>query len=853
MKTIDTIIQPLLVATDERVDGIELDRDNSKFYSAAELVLETDVPLMYLTGKAGTGKTTFLKYIVSHYKGNMVVLAPTGLAAVNAGGQTIHSFFRMDFAPHLPNDSQYRVPNIYDYLRYNKLKRDIIKNLSLIVIDEISMVRCDILDLIDKILRVYREDKRPFGGVRMLLIGDTFQLPPIANDDDWNILKRAYSTPYFFGAEVYKEITPYYIQLEKPYRQTEVEFLSLLDKVRVNHLSDDDLAKLNSRVVSKSNVDMENASILLCPKNEQVNNYNALKYKQLPAEEYHFSAQVSGDFPPSMYPVEEDLALKIGAQVMITRNKREFGCFIYYNGNIGTVRAISDAGIEVAVENNLIVTVTEATWENVEYRLVQTDEGEKVESVVKGTFTQYPLKLAWAVTIHKSQGMTFDSIYADLSECFSFGQVYVALSRCRRLAGLHLLSPINRSTIKTDETVLRFAETETPETLIASELEKTKADRLYKRCWSELMGGKFKEALNTIVEAIKVRDDRETEKFQEGCNTLKRYRDIIIHGFLHYRQLAVTFFERNGILREEKNTLESNISKLKQEKQQLVARVSELNTQIEAIKSSHQQQIHEKENEIKFLKDSLKTQNDKAKQEKEQLVSQIEELCDELATMTSKRWKQAFAKTKKSKQEKEQLVAQVAALDEELRSITPSCQEQILARDEEARQEKEQLVTQLMALGDNLNAVTSSYQEQLLAKDQKIDLLSTTIEAQKEKFNGEKVQLELRIAELNNEQKKLTLSHRKEINKKNKEINALHKETESQLNELNSKLTQYEAQITEQQQKIGIKEKTIRKEELINENNLKRMATLSQENKKIKAEIERLKKITWWQKLCGEK
>ena len=580
----DTIENPKT----EYVSGIKLDPTNTTFFNAAKLVLETDKPLIYLTGKAGTGKTTFLKYIVSQYQENKIVLAPTGLAAVNAGGQTIHSFFKLDFNPHLPDDSKFQKPHIYDWLKYNQAKRDLINSISLIIIDEISMVRCDILDAIDKILQVYRNNNKPFGGVRMLLIGDTFQLAPIAKKPEWDILKEAYPNTYFFSSKVYGKTLPIYIQLDKPYRQTEKEFLSLLDKIRINAISNEELDELNSKTISRTSQSVEKTSIVLSPRNYSVDKYNYESFSRLNSEEQNFPAKIIGDFPVSLYPVEKDLKIKIGAQVMITKNNwdKQSNKFIYYNGNIGTVQEITNDKIKIELNDKNIVEVEKASWENVEYKLIQENGKRTIESIVKGTFTQFPLKLAWAVSVHKSQGMTFDSVCADLEDCFDYGQVYVALSRCRRLNGLHLLSPIKRSSITTDPAVLEFAKTQTPNTLLIQEIEKNKADKLYKQSRKELKEGKVLKALETFNEAIEVRDDRDTPLFQKYCN-------LVLHSFKHYKELAASLHQKRKELQAKLNELDVELedvkNKLNASQEELARTQGELQTAITEKNNEHKE------------------------------------------------------------------------------------------------------------------------------------------------------------------------------------------------------------------------------------------------------------------------
>lgn len=457
------------------------------------------------------------------------------------------------------------------------------------------MVRCDILDCIDIILRTYRTSKKPFGGVRLLLIGDLFQLPPISKNV-WNILKSEYESPYFFDAKAYRKSSPAYIELEKPYRQQEKEFLSLLDKIRINSITNEELAILNSKVVisHKHESEKDNSAIFLAPTNYQVDNYNGKMYSNLDTEECIFQANITGDYPKSSYPVDDILKLKVGAQVMIMKNKwnDQSQTFTYYNGSLGKIKEIKDSSIVVDItdggkKNENLVEVDKDTWENIEYHLVENEIKEDgiikkvktIEATVKGTFTQYPLKLAWAVSIHKSQGLTFDNIYADLSNCFDFGQVYVALSRCKRLNGIHLLYPIKRGDIKTDSRVLNFAATKTPNTLVIQEIEKGKANKLYKQCWEELGKGRILEALNNLEEAIKIRDDRDTANFKKHCS-------LIYNLFNHYKCLSSDLYNK-------KLKLQSKLSELEQEIASLDFQLQGLSCILQAKEDENEKQIQQ--------------------------------------------------------------------------------------------------------------------------------------------------------------------------------------------------------------------------------------------------------------------
>lgn len=507
------------------IDGIKLDPKNKQFFQAAELVRNSSQNIIYLTGKAGTGKTTFLKYIRETYPGNVVVLAPTGVAAVNAYGQTIHSFFRLEFTPYPPGDQRLQVPQIYERMSYRSEKIELINNLSLLIIDEVSMVRCDILDAIDTILRIYRKNQEPFGGVKVLLIGDLFQLPPIAQSSDWTVLGQYYKSPYFFDSSVYKRASSTYIELEKPYRQTEQEFIDILNKVRVNQLTDSDLKILNAKY-SKS---LPKESIFLTARNFDVENYNDKEYNELQGQEYIFNAQTVGTFSDSMKPVKDQISLKVGTQVMIMKNKynKQLDEFEYYNGSIGTVTQI-DSGckwVSIKLDKGL-VTVYPATWENIEF--TWNPKTKESETRILGTYTQIPLKLAWAITIHKSQGLTFDKVTADLNSCFDTGQVYVALSRCKKLGGLFLKSPLHKGVIKVDQNVVNFSQQKTPDTMIIEQVEAGKADKIYKDCRKAFDDNDAEKMIADYKEAVKIRDDFDTPKFNKyikvKLNLLHHYR-----------------------------------------------------------------------------------------------------------------------------------------------------------------------------------------------------------------------------------------------------------------------------------------------------------------------------------------
>ncbi len=443
------------------IDNIELDDGNEEFNQAVRLV-NNGAPLIYLTGKAGSGKTTFLKYIKYHTKKKTVVLAPTGVAALNAGGQTIHSFFRIPPSVFVPGDSRFRVrpdpdsedkSTVFDIFKYKKKQKKVIAEMELLIIDEISMVRCDLLDVVDRLLRIFRErEYLPFGGVQVILIGDAFQLPPIAQNDQWEIMKEHYETPFFFSSLVLRDNPPRYIELQKIYRQSDRQFIDLLNKIRVNQVGAEDMELLNSRFVPLTDTDRNHNYIVLATHNRIVDDINRRKLEELPSPLKSFKALTSGSFPDSMFPTDETLQLKVGAQVMFIRNDlyRQF-----FNGKIGIVKRIEEDMIVVETAEGDEIELKEHTWENVKY--TWNSKESKIEEETIGEFVQYPLKLAWAITVHKSQGLTFENVIADLSGSFSPGQVYVALSRCTSMEGLILKSRISRGAIRTDPFVLKFA------------------------------------------------------------------------------------------------------------------------------------------------------------------------------------------------------------------------------------------------------------------------------------------------------------------------------------------------------------------------------------------------------------
>ncbi len=406
---------------------------------------------IFLTGKAGTGKTTFLQNLKKDPLKRMAVVAPTGVAAINAGGMTIHSFFQLPFGLFLPEHSR----DASRHRRFTREKIRLIQSLDLLVIDEISMVRADLLDAIDDVLRRYKNRSQPFGGIQLLMIGDLHQLPPVVKDDEWHILSQYYETPYFFSSKALRQTDPVAIELKHIYRQSDDTFIRLLNKVRDNQLNAEVLDELNSRYIPHFEPPDDQPYITLTSHNASAQTINADKLAHIPGALFQFKAEVSGDFPEHAYPAEAFLELKTGAQVMFLRNDpaREKR---YYNGKIGRITRIRDGEISVLCpDDDEEITVTPAEWTNMKYSL---DENTKeVKENVVGSFTQYPLRLAWAITIHKSQGLTFERAIIDAQAAFAHGQVYVALSRCKSFEGIVLRSPIQYSSVRTDSTVRHFS------------------------------------------------------------------------------------------------------------------------------------------------------------------------------------------------------------------------------------------------------------------------------------------------------------------------------------------------------------------------------------------------------------
>ena len=408
---------------------------------------------IFLTGKAGTGKTTFLRRLKQECPKQMAVVAPTGVAAINAEGVTIHSLFQLPPQLFLPTPEARK--QLFSEMQMRAQKQRVLRNLELLVIDEVSMVRSDLLDTIDAVLRhIKHQPNHPFGGVQVLVIGDLFQLSPVAREEEWRVLQDYYRGPYFFQAHVFQQLNPVYIELDHVFRQSNIDFVEILNQVRNNTLTSQSLQMLNTRYLPEFKADEQNEYyIVLSTHNRKVDAINQREMDALGGKVYCYSATIKDTFPESMFPMDETLTLKLGARVMFTKNdssseKR------YYNGKLGVVSHLTDKTITVTCEGEEPIDVHRETWENIRYT---SDAGsEAVQPEVIGTFSHYPLRLAWAITIHKAQGLTFDRVVIDAADAFAAGQVYVALSRCRSLEGIVLLTPIPSRALTNAREVLEF-------------------------------------------------------------------------------------------------------------------------------------------------------------------------------------------------------------------------------------------------------------------------------------------------------------------------------------------------------------------------------------------------------------
>ena len=520
-----------------------LDLENNEFQALWKLISDTHQSV-FLTGKAGTGKSTFLKYICNNTRKKYVVLAPTGIAAVNVGGMTLHSFFKIPFRPLLPDDPDFSPLKIRKTLRYNKEKVKLLKELDLIIIDEISMVRADIIDFVDKVLRIYCENMRePFGGKQLLFVGDVFQLEPVVTSDMKEVLKHYYKQFFFFNARAFEMVKLVPIELRKIYRQNNPEFISLLDKVRIDKISSRELDVINKRYNPSYTPNREDFVMTLATRRDVVDSINQDCMDSLKTKSYTYSGVIEGEFPMQNLPTAQELTLKVGAQVIFVRNDKDQR---WVNGTVGKIVELDNDDVRVELESGESYYIDVEEWENVKY--TYEEKKKKIKEELLGTFRQYPIKPAWALTVHKSQGLTFNNIVINFAGggAFAGGQTYVALSRCTSLEGITLMQPISQRDIMINSEILKFSTNFNNNLLIKGAIEDAAANIKFKEASEQFDKMNFPEAIAKFVEANQTKNVLTNPSIQRLIR-LKLQKFASLNKQISL--LKETIFEQNVVLR----------------------------------------------------------------------------------------------------------------------------------------------------------------------------------------------------------------------------------------------------------------------------------------------------------------